>query len=288
MFKQARIKLTLWYVLILAVISLAFSATIYRYLSFEIDRFAKVQRNRLERRFEDRIPEEIRVQLPPPPVLSEPDIVKESKSRIIYLLLSINSVILVVSGFLSYLLSGLTLKPIKEMVDDQDRFVSDASHELRTPLTSLKTSIEVALKDPNLTLQEAKKNLQDNLVDVDNLSILATSLLELSQFKKGSVSLDLSKQPLKNLVAAAISRVKTKLQAKKIKVVYKNGNTQLISDSSKIIELFTILLSSDNAIKYSPPQSRISISSSRSPKFLSIKFKDQGIGISPEEQIKNL
>ncbi len=284
MFKQARIKLTIWYVLILAVISLAFSATIYRYLSLEIDRFAKVQRNRIERRFEDRIPEQIRVQLPPLPNFNDPDIVRESKNRIIYLLFSINSIILVVSGFLSYLLSGLTLKPIKEMVEDQDRFVSDASHELRTPLTSLKTSIEVALKDPSLTLPEAKKYLKENLTDVDNLSLLATSLLELSRFQNSSRQLNLDTQPLKQLILSALSNVKTKLQIKKIKVIYKVGNKPLTSDSQKIIELFTILL--DNAIKYSPPQSVIRITSSRSTKVLTLKFIDQGIGIDPQDKNK--
>ncbi len=277
MFKAARLKLTAWYLLILAIISFAFSLTIYRYLSLEIDRFAKVQKSRLERRFEARIPEEIRIKLPPPPDFSDPDIVRESKQRVGTILLAVNTLILFVSGFLSYLLSGLTLKPIKQMVDDQDRFVSDASHELRTPLTSLKTSIEVALMNPNLSLAEAKKYLKENLTDVNNLSILATSLLELSRFQKGSSVLSLSSQNLKPLVEAAIFSLKSKIKSKKIKIVYKLGQTKISCDSKKITELLTILI--DNAVKYSADGSRVNINSSKSKRFLTIKIQDQGIGI---------
>ena len=60
------------------------------------------------------------------------------------------------------------------MLDEQNRFITDSSHELRTPLTSLKSEIEVALRDKKLTLQGANKLLGSNLEEVNNLQVLSS------------------------------------------------------------------------------------------------------------------
>jgi len=155
MFHSARLKLTAWYLLIIMIISAMFSLVIYKVLSNEIERFERVQRFRIERRLETglrRFPNQIRI--------TNPELIEETKQRILLMLIAINLGILIISGGLGYLLAGRTLKPIKEMVDEQNRFISDASHELRTPLTSLKTAMEVTLRDKNLSLLSAKKTIK--------------------------------------------------------------------------------------------------------------------------------
>jgi signal transduction histidine kinase len=69
------------------------------------------------------------------------------------------------------------------MVDEQTRFIADASHELRTPLTSLKSEIEVNLRDKKLALADAKKLLKSNLEEVNNLQVLSDELIKLTQSK---------------------------------------------------------------------------------------------------------
>ena len=78
---------------------------------------------------------------------------------------------------------GRTLRPIAEMVDEQTRFIADASHELRTPLTSLKSEIEVNLRDKKLALADVKKLLKSNLEEVNNLQVLSDELIKLTQSK---------------------------------------------------------------------------------------------------------
>lgn len=70
------------------------------------------------------------------------------------------------------------------MVDGQGRFITDASHEFRTPLTSLKSEIEVHLRDKNLNLKNAKKLLESNLEEVNNLQYLSDNLIKLTQFSE--------------------------------------------------------------------------------------------------------
>jgi signal transduction histidine kinase len=87
------------------------------------------------------------------------------------MLLGINGGIFFFAGGLGFVLAGRTLKPIKIMVDEQNRFISDASHELKTPLTSLKSAFEVYLRDKKRTQKdiEARRQAMDTLTLLFNL-----------------------------------------------------------------------------------------------------------------------
>ncbi len=157
MFHSARIKLTCWYLLIIVIVSLIFSLAIYRGLIFEIERGLRMQsrRNILRERIEKNLP-------PPSDLFEELKgedklLFEEAKQRVITDLFLVNLGIFIISGGLSYFLAGKTLKPIEDMVEDQKRFIADASHELRTPLTTMKTEIEVTLRDKLFDLQQAQK-----------------------------------------------------------------------------------------------------------------------------------
>lgn len=284
MFNSARIKLTAWYLLILFLISFSFSLSIYRFLSHEIDRFASIQRARMDKRIQIRFPDEVINKFPAPPEVSDPDIVTETKQRILITLSGINLIILVSSGFLSYFLSGKTLEPIKKMIDDQDRFISDASHELRTPLTSLKTNLEVSLRNKSLTAKSAKVTLQESLDDVNNLTKLATSLLDLSRSVSKKTTLNIQVNSLKTLVNKSVHQVLPQAKQKKIKIIQKIGNSKLLADAEKITQLISIIL--DNAIKYSPNSSQIRVWSGRNKKYLYLHISDEGPGISLSDQNK--
>ena len=148
MFEGARVKLTAWYVLIIMIISIGFSAVIFDLVSLEVQRFAVAQRYRIERLY-------IQDDTLLPPVQPDVDLVNEARHRLFLILLGINGGILIAAGGLAYLLAGKTLRPIGEMVDEQNQFISDASHELRTPLTSMKSSMEVGLRDRKMGIREA-------------------------------------------------------------------------------------------------------------------------------------
>src|SRR3989338_803664 len=148
-FHYARLKLTAWYLLIIMALSTLFSLVIYNALTAEVDRFERAQRFFIERRLQ-----EGSLPLPPPtdgrrlfpfnngePI--NPELLAETKQRILLTLILANAGILIVSGGLGYFLAGRTLRPIKDMMDEQNRFITDASHELKTPLTSLRTELEV-------------------------------------------------------------------------------------------------------------------------------------------------
>lgn len=278
MFKQARLKLTGWYLLIIMVISFSFSGIIYQLISQEINRFANSQRVRIQRQLLDI---ENQNNSPPPIILIDDDLIDESRRRLLISLGIINGVIFIASGSLGYFLSGRTLSPIQKMTEEQKRFVSDASHELRTPLTGLKALFEVSLRDPNLDLAEAKNVIQEGISQTDQLKSLSDSLLELNHLNQNGSSFKLQPIIIKKLMAETVNKIKAKADLKKITIKTIPSQGKIVVDNQKIEEVFLILI--DNAIKYSPESTQIKFTALKGKRKVVFKVSDQGIGISKKD-----
>ncbi|MFA6249882.1 MAG: HAMP domain-containing sensor histidine kinase [Candidatus Shapirobacteria bacterium] len=270
MFKQARLKLTAWYLVIIMFISLSFSLVIFRFLCLEVDRFANMQRFRFERRF-------LENGISPPLIIVDSQLVADTKSRVALVLALINGGILFISGGLGFLLAGKTLKPIQQMLDDQKRFVSDASHELRTPLTSLKSAIEVGLRDKKLTLKDAKILLKENIADVDRLQLLTQGLLKLTNSAAVDSAIKFSQTSAEAIVNEVIKRTKSIATSKNITILNQVKDIRISADPSGLADVLVILI--DNAIKYSQDSTRITISSRQHDAYLYLSVTDQGVGI---------
>ena len=263
------------------LISISFSVAIYRVLASELNRVERMQRVRIERR----LPEPGQI-LPNPEGITprsfflDPELIAETKNRLWVILIFINTMILGASTGLGYFLAGRTLRPIKEMVDEQNQFITGASHELRTPLTSLKTEIEVNLRNKKLTLDEAKKLLKSNLEEVNSLQALSDGLIRLTQFQKGTNGLTFTEISLASVFNEAIKKIANLAKNKNITIVNKTNDLKIEGNKQALVELLTIFL--DNAIKYSPKKTEINLTSEKTDGHLMIYIADQGIGISKE------
>ncbi len=267
MFKEARIQLTAWYLAIIMAISLSFSVVIYIGINRELVRYDVAQRLRQDR--VNQITLFLKANgLPVPPDVQnlENESIEAIRLRIISVLGLINLGILVLSGAGGYFLAGRTLEPIQKNMEDQKAFVSDASHELRTPLTSLKTEIEVALRDKNLSLADARSLLKSNLEDVDKMQKLSNYLLKMNRYEEGQ-NLTIEKVDLKEVALVAIGKQKVKTDLTKSIVA---GNFD------SLVELVTILL--DNAKKYGDGKEVLVRTSGRT-----LSVIDHGVGITKED-----
>ncbi len=284
MFRSARIKLTLWYSLIIMIISLAFSAVIFRVLTSELDRVERMQRMRIE----TRIPTQ------PPPFfpmekngvvtkifIIDPELVEETKRRLISMLVIINVGIVVAAGTTGYFLAGKTLQPIQIMVDDQSRFITDASHELRTPLTALKTEIEVSLRDKALSLTEAKAIIASNLEEVNRLQSLTDGLITLTRYPQINHASVMTMLPMNEPISLAIKKVSPLAAQKNIIIRSKVGKQSIVGNVDSLTELFVIFL--DNAIKYSERKTEITVITKQQSGFLMVTIADEGQGIAGKD-----
>lgn len=281
MFEKTRLTLTTWYLIIIMLVSVSFSIVIREVLMREVDRFARSQRLRLEYRIqhEELIPQEFRLRIPPQ--VLDPDLIAETRRRVNLMLMGVNVTILFLAGGFGYFLAGRTLRPIREMVDEQNRFISDASHELRTPLTALKSSLEVTRRDKKLTLSEAKGVLGESIEEVNKLQSLSDGLLQIIQYQKPNQKMVFELLSLKEVIRESVRRVQALAKKKNISFKTDIPDYQLKGNSYSLSELFIILL--DNAIKYSPENTLISVQAKKTDGSVLITFKDQGIGIAEKD-----
>lgn len=284
MFQSARLKLTAWYLLIIMCVSVSFSVVIYRMLTLEVERFARLQRSRIERRFEIDVP------VPPsafpnfsvpPSTFVDESLIVEVDQHILLILGAVNLGVLVVAGGLGYFLAGRTLRPIQDMMDEQHRFISDASHELRTPLTALKSSLEVNIRDPKLTIKDAKTLMKESVEDVNKLQSLSDALLTLAQYEKPAVNIAFRRAQLTVIIASALKKTTPMAKQKHITVTDRTKPFTVEADESSLTDVFVILL--DNAIKYSPNDSEITVTSKRTDSTADITVADHGRGIKPKD-----
>ena len=209
------------------------------------------------------------------------DAVVAARARLQANLILINIFILLGGGMLSYVLARRTLKPIEEMHEAQSRFTADASHELRTPIAAMRLENEIALSDNSLTLKYAKELLQSNIEELDKLTKLSEGLLQLAQLDNESI--ETYNVKVRNIVSQAIERIAKEAENKKHKIVTSKIDGGLITvNEIAAVEALVILL--DNAVKYSPNKSEISVTTKRSKTELEILVKDSGIGITPDAQ----
>ncbi len=274
MFQSARLKLTLWYVLISVLISAIFSVILFFVSHRELER--SYRRIAVFQSVES----QFGINLPPPPG-PNPENLEIAENRVIKNLAYANLFVLILSAMTGYIFAGEALKPIKKMVDEQNQFIADASHELRTPLTSMKTAIEVNLRDKNLDTKSAKEILENNLSDIDSMKRLSDNLLLLTQFEKNVVKPLMQKVSLKEIIEEAAKKVQYLANEKNISLKTAVPKNYIVGDKEKLIQLFVIFL--DNAIKYSFKGGKIYVNSEKKDGTLAVEIKDNGIGISQKD-----
>jgi PAS domain S-box-containing protein len=170
-----------------------------------------------------------------------------------------------------------------ELNEMKSRFVSIASHEFRTPLSTVLSSTYL-LQKYTLTEEQPKreKHIGRIVSSVTLLTDMLDDLLNVGKIEEGKVSPKFSLFNIKEHIENNIEEIKLILK-KGQQIIYNHfGNDQVGLDFSMLTHIVMNLLS--NAIKFSPENISILIESKLSDSLLEIVVKDQGMGISKEDQ----
>lgn len=173
---------------------------------------------------------------------------EEISATIIFTILLFSGTMLIFL-LISIWLSGYAMRPVAKAWAQQQQFVADASHELKTPLTAILATNNILLSNPDLTIREQEKWIENSQAEANHMKDLIANMLFLAKSEDEQVQLVLSEISLSDIVTD------TTLQFEP--VAFENGTLidssieeaiTIQGDLTQMRQLVHILI--DNACKY--------------------------------------
>jgi len=169
----------------------------------------------------------------------------------------------------------------------KDKLFSIIAHDLKGPMGATAKMTDLLLND-NEELSEQDKNIiLSQLVKSTNKTYeLLENLLNWSRGQLNALTIDAKPFKVHALIKEVVAQLESMLHAKE-QIIENNisENSKVLADYEMIKVVARNLLT--NAIKFSPPDSKIIIEGNEGTSCYTIKFIDQGVGIEPDT-IKNL
>lgn len=162
-------------------------------------------------------------------------------------------------------------------------FISNVSHELRTPLASLKALAETlqegALDDP----PAARRFILRMETEIDNLTQLVNELLELSRIESGKVPLSFNRILPCDLLRPAYERMALQAEraGQELSLECQPDLPAVFADPDRITQVLINLV--HNAIKFTLPDGKITISAYRDGDHIVFFVRDTGVGIARKD-----
>jgi two-component system sensor histidine kinase KdpD len=155
--------------------------------------------------------------------------------------------------------------------------LDSVTHEFRTPLTAIKVAVTTLISTPQIEADEKKDLLTVINEETDRLNHLVGEAAEMAQLDAQQVELRREPHGLREVIEAGLERAKQALGSREVKVQVPKSEPSVRVDLERIAEVLAQLL--ENAAKYSPPATPITVSAESDGKTVSISVADRGPGI---------
>lgn len=177
--------------------------------------------------------------------------------------------------------SERALAQTRQEREDMKKLVSDISHQTKTPLSNILLYAE--LLEDAAESPENKKLARQILGQTKKLEFLIQALVKMSRLETDVLEIVPVRQPVQILVERAVESVLPKAGNKQIQILCRlPEDAQAVYDLKWTAEALGNIL--DNAVKYSPAKSQITVEGRVSELYTCITVTDQGIGIREAEK----
>jgi signal transduction histidine kinase len=164
-------------------------------------------------------------------------------------------------------------------------YISHVSHELKTPLTSIKAYVESLsenIGDPSFT--EGRDFLSVISSETDRLIRLVNKVLDISKIEFGQRTLRRRPFDLHGLALEVDNSMQPYLKEKNLHLIVDFPEELPLVDGDEDLIKQVLINLVGNAVKFSPPGSRIFVGAVEEAVSIRVTIRDEGVGISEEDQ----
>lgn len=173
----------------------------------------------------------------------------------------------------------------KRVEQEKDEFLSIASHELKTPLTSIKAYVQLLERKLKLDKSSPEAGYVAKVQhQIDKLNNLITDLLDISKIEHGKLKMNLQTNNLEEVIQNALETILHTHDENSIKIERHGQKPDFLMqfDSIRVEQVLINFLT--NAIKYSPENNKVIVTTSVDEQDVKVSVTDFGIGIPEYKQ----
>jgi signal transduction histidine kinase len=181
---------------------------------------------------------------------------------------------------------GRTISHEKEVLKLKSDFVSSVSHEFKTPITSIKALTERLLEGTVKDEARMKEYYTVIAQDTESLSHLVGNILDIAKMEEGKTQYDIEETDFKEWLEETITNFFSRTTNRRFNIHIPETDPSIRVRIDKNAMKLAIINLLDNAVKFSPEDSEISVTYDKRGNRLMLKIMDDGIGISRNEQAR--
>jgi two-component system sensor histidine kinase KdpD len=156
------------------------------------------------------------------------------------------------------------------------------AHEFKTPLTSVKAASTAILSDAAPLSPQLRELATIIDEEADRLSLLVTEAVRMAQIDAGKIRLERAPLDVADLLHRVLDHFASQAEGRELKLITEDPLPQIVADRDLIALALRQLV--DNALKYSPPGSPVTIRAARKDATVVIRVHDSGPGIPERER----
>jgi signal transduction histidine kinase len=188
---------------------------------------------------------------------------------------------------------GQLIDTINDMAEElgtsekmKNDFISSVSHELRTPLTAIKGWAET-IENGATDKDTFQKGMHVIIKESERLSGIVEELLDFSRIQNGRLTLVINKTDVLTVLDEAVYMFTDRARSENKELIYEEGTvlSPILGDADRLKQVFVNII--DNALKYTPSNGTITVSTSEEKGYIYIHINDTGCGI-PASDLPNI
>ena len=184
-----------------------------------------------------------------------------------------------------YILVVHDITQLRKLDSMRRDFISNVSHELRTPVSVIMANSETLLSGALDNKTDAENFSKAILHNAERLSEMVSDLIDLSRIEYGELKLEFEKVNINQSILKALDAIKGLAAKKEISLNFDEYDDEFIRVDINAIDRILINLL-DNAIKYSPNKSSVSITIEDKNSHIEINVTDSGKGIDDSDKVR--